>query len=362
MDEETRKQITDLNEDDVHKWFKASGFSGEKLDTDDGKQGKSADWKFTKQDTVVLCEVKTIFSGGQWGLTPEQYERQRLEKKRKLDHAREQAVAKVPHRKQSSIPKEEEFNKFLADVRGQLEGDESINHLPFSMSITINQLYVAYNEERQQFVEWLKGFVLWARQNHHSERIHSTSTFIFRDRSESPDGTIQHRIDAFVQVSGPMSSPSLDVGFLTGGSAYNEERVAATICEAVSQLRASMSKVNAPTVLPIVALWSESRYLSFSMLLQDDFTGEQFGDIPHRYYLFDWAFSEYPELASIILFELRPHDDFWSRSPNDRVFPVGFVITNPNLPDAEKALKATITNNCVFIPGIASDPLNDMQD
>lgn len=86
------------------------------------------------------------------------------------------------------------------------------------------------------------------------------------------------------------------------------------------------------------------------------------GDLPERYYLFDWAFSEYPELASIILFELRSNGDFWNPSSNDRVFPVGFVITNPNLLHVEKALKATITNNCVFIPGIASDPLNDMQD
>ncbi|MBZ0309202.1 MAG: hypothetical protein K8I82_24265, partial [Anaerolineae bacterium] len=195
MDDETRKQITDVNEDYVYGWFKESGFSGEKLDANDGKQGKSADWKFTKQDLVVLCEVKTIFSGGQWGVTSEQYERHRLEAKQKLDHAREQAVAegtklpttqeyldyvdsKMPYRKQN-IRKEEEFNKFLADVRGQLEGDESINYLPFFMQININPIYIAYGEERQTFVEWLKGLVIRTHPNYNSERIHS---FTFRPR------------------------------------------------------------------------------------------------------------------------------------------------------------------------------------
>lgn len=375
MDEKARQQISDDNADHVYKWFEASGFFGEKLDTGSGKQGKSADWRFTKLDLVVLCEVKTIFSGGQSGLTQEQYERRRLEEKRKFDYYQAQAIAegttlltfqdqldyiegKVAYPK-PSIRKEREFDSFLVDVRDQLEADESINEQPFSVSISIDGMYVAYGEERKQFVNWLKGFALWASKHHSSERIHSTSTFTFRPRRRSKDGTIQRGVEAFVQMLGPLSYPQLEVGFLKGGGSYNEAGIANTIAVAVSQLRASISNAKTSTVLPVIALWSESSYLHFSMLLVMDVTGAQLHDLPERYYLFDWAFSEYPELAAIILFELHRDGDFWNLTPDDKIFPKAFVITNPNLPQAEKALSAAITENSTFITGLASDPLTE---
>ena len=78
MDETRRKQITDANEDHVREWFEASYFASKRLDTGSGKKGEKVDWGFTKQDLTVLCEVKTIFSGGQSGCTQEQYERRQL--------------------------------------------------------------------------------------------------------------------------------------------------------------------------------------------------------------------------------------------------------------------------------------------
>src|SRR5215211_1854659 len=132
MDETTRKQITDVNADRVREWFKASGFASKKLDTDSGKKGKKADWKFTKQDLTVLCEVKTIFSGGQSGFSQEQAERRRVERKLNFERHKSEAIAegttllthkdeldylegKFTYSKQN-IHKEKDFNEFLSEI------------------------------------------------------------------------------------------------------------------------------------------------------------------------------------------------------------------------------------------------------
>lgn len=172
MIEKTRKQITDENENHVCAWFEKSGFTGKRLDSRKGKKGGSADWKFTKPELGVICEVKTIFSAGQSGMTPEQNKRYRLELKRKFNHyktqARKEGTTFIVHQSEleyfegessysrRTLPKEDEFNNFLEDIRKQLRKDHEINQLPFSISISIGALYVAYRRERQHFVEWLK--------------------------------------------------------------------------------------------------------------------------------------------------------------------------------------------------------------
>ena len=151
----------------------------------------------------------------------------------------------------------------------------------------------------------------------------------------------------------------LDVGFLHGGVQYNEEAITKTIEDAWSQLQASMPEEKDSSHLPVIALWSQSNYLNFSILLVMDADGAQLHDLPERYYLFDWAFSKYSDLGAIILFELKREGDFWNPTSDDAIFPVAFVITNPNLPDSEKVLRAVITENCKFLPGISSDPLSE---
>ena len=149
MDEMQRKQITEANENYVDMWFKASGFAAYRLDSRGGIPGGSADWKFVKHDFNVICEVKTIFSAGQSGFTPEQYKRYKLELKRKFDYYKAQTkqgeVRLIPHQNDEeytdginayirrTLPKEDGFNNFLEDVRKQLrEIKTSINyHFPF---------------------------------------------------------------------------------------------------------------------------------------------------------------------------------------------------------------------------------------
>jgi len=127
----------------------------------------------------------------------------------------------------------------------------------------------------------------------------------------------------------------------------------------VSQLNASISEATSSTIVPVVALWSESDYLNFPMLLMMDATEVQLGNVPQRYYIIDWAFEAYPDLAAIILFWFHYDGDISNPSQDDKSFPVGLAITNPNLLDAEKVLKEAGIENCNFIVGIASDPLKE---
>ncbi len=378
MNEKSRKQITSENENHVQTWFEMCGFVGTKLETRKGRQGGSADRKFTKSNLSVVCEVKTIFSGGQSGFTPEQYKRYRLELKRKLDYYRAETtqdggkpdihlddsghIEAIDTYARRTLSKEEEFNNFLEDVRKQLREDQTINKLPFSISISIDALYVAYGNEREQFIRWLRGYALWAQEHHSLERTHSSSSFTFVPYLRKENGMVQHKIEAFVQVIGPFAyiGLELEVGFLRSRVQYNEEAITKTIGDAWHQLQSSAGheEINAQS-LPVIALWSESHYLNFSMLLAMDIDGAQLRDLPQRYYLFDWAFSEYPTLAAILLFQLTHNGDFWNPPPVEEWFPTAFVITNPNLDNADKVLKAAITENCVFIIGIDSDPLNE---
>ena len=378
MDQLERKRITDENEGHVREWFEASGFASTKLDTRSGKKGKKADWRFTKPDLSVLCEVKTIFSGGQSGRTEDQRERRRLEAKRKFEYHKAHAIAegvtllthkdeqdylagKTPYFKQP-IVKEEEFNKFLSEISDQLKRDPTVKELPFDISISFNAMYVPYGNQRREFIDWLKNYVLWAHQNQHSEQEFTTSDFTFRPHRRTHDDKYEHSIEAFVQMWGPYSGPMLRVSFIYGGVPYNEKGISDEIDEAISQLRASMLEVTPTTVLPVIALWSESDYLHFPMLLAMDATGAKLGDVPERYYLFDWAFEEYPDLAVIVLFSIGSDGDFWNPSPEDKHFPVAYLIMNPHLPEAESALRTAGFKNCAIMTGIASDPLSDEKD
>ena len=279
----------------------------------------------------MLCEVKTIFSGGQSALSEDQYERRRLESKRKFDQYKAQAIAegltllthkdeqayltgKTPYAKQS-IVKEAEYNNFLSDINDQLTTDPTINQLPFDVSISLNAMYVPYGKQREEFIDWLKRYVLWANQHQQTEQGYTTSDFTFRPRRKVRDGKYERSVQAYVLMWGPYSDPALRVSFTYGGVPYNEKGISDEIEKAITQLRASTSDATTLNILPIIALWSASDYLHFPMLLAMDATGAKLNDVPERYYLFDWAFEDYPFLAAIILFDLHRDGDFWNRKP-----------------------------------------------
>lgn len=142
---------------------------------------------------------------------------------------------------------------------------------------------------------------------------------------------------------------------------YHEDKIASTIEDAVKQLRASKKNGNnLETAKSIIAFWSESNSLSFSMLLYMDMIGAQLKESPKRYSLFDWSFSKYRDLSGIALFELKSQEgaNFWDVYDFNNLTPMAYLITNPFFPEDEISLKSAINEMyCKFLKGIDADPL-----
>ncbi len=368
-------KATQENEEHVRVWFELLGFDWERLDTRDGKKGRNADWKFTRHQQVIICEVKTIFSGGQAWLTQDQYERHRIEAKRQFDrHKSELSEGNqlivtseyynyvhgiTPKPEWSNPPTEDAHKVFLEILREELENDPEINQIPFSVTISIDGLYVPPGYKttgvaNTEFYQWLKSFLLAAQEEIPNGLWYANRSFEFPTADHAKDDSKWRGVEAFVQIATLIPGSSLLVQFIHGGTNYNERGIAGEIEKAISQIEASIEKNNLVNPTQVIALWWHSTNPSFGMQLLFDHIGSQVGEIPQRYYLYDWAFAEYHNLAAIILFEPQSSEPSEDQS---KLVPFGYIITNPFLPQSEDSLRTAITKNCVFIKGIDADPL-----
>lgn len=217
------QEITSQNEEYVRQWFELSEFASVRLDSSDGKTGKNADWKFSKQDLNIICEVKTIFSGGQSGLTEEQWKRNKLEEKKKLDQyisslsKSEKSVdyldwinGQTPYRHQIIRKEGVEgakgtYKDFKQVLKNDLQNDEDIGSLPFDLSITISGLYVPSLTQYKDFFDWLKGFVIWANQNRNLGPFYPSYSYKFEPDARTTTGQFIYGAEAFAQLWGANS-------------------------------------------------------------------------------------------------------------------------------------------------------------
>ncbi len=376
-----RRIISQQNEVNVRSWFELSGFASDLLDKP-GIPGKKADWKFSKGNLVVICEVKTIFSGGQIGSTEQQWERSRERERKYL----EQVKAQLPEGEQllvsrryydyihGNIPyprppirKEYVYQEYIDKLKEQMENDPDINQLPFSVTININALYVPYGTLRAEFFDWLKGYILWAKENHDPEhRPHSPCSFKFEHDRRAEDGKKIYGPEAFVQIMGPDPEryPRLYVGFLKGGTGYyNQQAIAQTLQDAREQISGSIERENLQSASSVIAFWSASDSLYFPMMLTSDAFNAQEGKAPKRYEWFDWVFAE-PKfrdlVTAIALFGLRQpaKTKLFERVDPSELTPFAYIILNPFQNEEGQAFQNAINEEYgKFIRGIDTDPL-----
>lgn len=366
--ESTRKKITDRNEDRVRTWFEESGFVGVRLDTGTGNSGKRADWQFTKDRLTVICEVKTVFSGGQFGLRREQWERQHMHRRRRFDEAlqslpQDGVPVVLPEQEYAylfgdlrypsqAIFKEQGHSEFEEWIRQTLSSDPNIARLPFQVTISIDGLYTPHVSKRPHFIRWLKEQCI--------ERVekvweidpggfHKTFEYPFENRRDSPK--------AFVQIMGPYADSCLEIGFIRGGSGFNEDEIETLINDAVSQLSATRQVITSKSVIPIIALCSESQQLRFNELFREEDSV--------RYNLLDWSLSKYQEeLAAIILLDRVPRKsnvqprNFWEwlgLMISSEWVDFGYLLTSPYREDIASLGTAMTTEHCQFAVGLKQE-------
>ena len=290
-------ELTAQNEILVRQWFEQSSFEASKLDADNS--AKNADWMFIRSDVVVICEVKTIFSGG------------------------------IGHGKEGREDSPGTYRHFDAQVKSRLETDPEIRDLPLSVMIAVDALYVPGAEQLETFISWIKQRIGDAQGI--SSTQYFQESFEFVQGRKSQDGSRKRSIEAFVQFAKHTEQSGLYVGSIYGGTTPNLKKFEDTIRDAVTtQIRSSINQLHASNSLATVALWSASNHLPpFSWLLANSWDKQQ------RYNLFDWAFREYTELSAIMLFE------------REYMKPICFVITSPFLPSDTQRLKQTLTTSPV---------------
>ena len=373
MDQKQQQKAAQDNEMRVEQWFKESGFQSQRLGQDHGIGGKNADWRFEGHEITLVCEVKTIFSGVQDGLTSKQKNRHDSEYDKKMQSYRQQAGMSVnidakPDLKVQPNPlpnpnREAAITEFQNKLRETLEADPKVGVLPFDIVISMHGMQVLDGANYQEFLELLKGFIVRANEPDHVPKdIGTYTTFTYTDPSRTSHGKERH-VEVGIQIYGPVNQKKLRVQYLNSYVAYNEEGVHNSREKAMEQLKASIKQSKNDQELCTIAFWSESFSLSFSAMLIMDVDNLQLGRSPDRYHLFDWAFSDsnYSVLDAIFLFEMqdtqtRPH--FYDVSDPAIWVPRAFVIPNPHRNKIDLLLKRVLTHRVKFLEGISSDPLS----
>lgn len=335
MDEKERLKITNENERRVQKWFEDSGFASQKLDVGStgNREGQRADWQFTKRGTVVLCEVKTIFSGGEF-----------------------------------NGKKEEAFARFEDQVRNSLQTDPQFETLPLTLTISIDNLYVPYGNVYQDFEDFLKQCLEHANYKP-LKKSNEYRTFSY---------SFPNMAGRAIIVVTPRAEPLFRVGFIRPGSDYNYDAFWRNIKKAVSQIKDIAKEKHITGYLPVVALVSSSRQVSFNHLPWLDSPAAQthmgeiastvnrlnpaernFGDQREiitnacsRYKLLDWAFQDYgDDLAAILLLDSYQPDapppktteEFMQTPWEYDWVDYGYILTNPYNQSFRTAFEANIT-------------------
>lgn len=316
MNQNERQKITKRNENRVRDWFRRLGFESECLDSGSGKEGKKADWKFTKDGLSIVCEVKTIFSGGQFG-----------------------------------EEKENAHSRFEDEVHHELMSDPRLKDLPFDVTIYIDRLHTVYGSKRGKFIAWLKKHIQWGACYYRNGLYQHWSAVEY-----DFDPSKMNSAKAGIFLSYPNTANQLSVGFMRGGTDLNFDAIERNIGDAISQLQTSSNNGD----LPLIALFSGSRSLDFCDLFLFPYSENL------RNKLFGSVFTKYREfLSAILLIESRPIlngpapasiIDRIHQELNAERIDIGYLITNPyKLQDAERLREAISHQYCHFVQGATED-------
>ncbi|MCP4419145.1 MAG: hypothetical protein GY805_21225, partial [Chloroflexi bacterium] len=144
---------------------------------------------------------------------------------------------------------EAQFKEFSDDMRSYFTGSAKVKHLPFSIRLDSNGLYVPYQDERSQFFEWLKNeliFIVSGQTIDHSWHIekllhgsaHRFSIFYPIHRSYRENDA---DAEFMISITGPNYVDELDIQIFSYGQ-LNLDAITRNIESGLRQLRATVAR------------------------------------------------------------------------------------------------------------------------
>jgi hypothetical protein len=252
----------------VREYFEFRDWSVEKLDL--GKEG-AADFQICKDANCFLCEVKTVESvhaNYPWSPSLDVHNAER----KKRQDSYKQWIEENPDSRLVLNPTEydfvygdpskfkrkykgrarfteEQFNKFSNDMHDYFARSTKVQHLPFSIRLDSDDLYVPYGDERKQFFEWLENELIAivnkkrVDRRWHFEKLPYGSAFRLSMFYPIHQSKRENDVDADYQLSitGPNYSNKLDIQIFSYGQ-LNLDAITQNIEGGLRQLSITVSR------------------------------------------------------------------------------------------------------------------------
>ncbi len=347
-------KITKEHEERTADWFHRAGFVSINLDNDNsiiGKGSKRPDWMFKKDNLTILCEVKTIFSGGQ-------------QKKGLLNEIDSSQLKPGDSKHYGEL----EYTKFLEYVKNRFENDIRVKYLPFDLNINCSGYEILNFTEiiKDHFFDQVAAWIL-----HHSQikmpvnelfpPLVIAGEYVLRSAvpaKKSPTGKGIPSISIDLSLWRTSRYKNLQVQFGSGSHAYSNN-IAHTLKEALSQILAAKDFVESDNedVLSVISCWSESSNFNIEKFLMTElldfqlcFRKDQQISSDHSVFaivneVFKHSLSvKQHDLTAIMLFGERSDES--SKTMEDvKLIPHACIFVNPNRPDLQNKLMEVFSTN-----------------
>lgn len=363
-------KITKEHEERTADWFHRAGFVSINLDNDDsiiGKGSKRPDWIFKKDNLTILCEVKTIFSGGQ-------------QKKGLLNEIDSSQLTPGDSKHYGEL----EYTKFLEYLKNRFENDIRVKHLPFDLNINcsgyeiLNFTEIIKDHFFDRVIHWILHYSqIQASADGPFSPLMGEEEFVLKNAipaNKSPTGKRIRSVSIDLSLWRTSRDKNFQVQFGSGSHPYSN--ITYTLKEALSQILAVKEFVESDNedLLSVISCWSQSPNFNVEKFLMTELLDFQMGfredqqislndsvlAIVNEVFKHSSAVKQH-DLTAIMLFGERPIYEDESSSITElktmedveRLFsrkvlkwiPHACIFVNPNRPDLRNKLIEAFSTN-----------------
>lgn len=319
---------TEKTECQIREYFETRDWVVEKLDT--GQQ-KAADFHIYKQGVSFLCEVKTVESvhaNLPWAPSFSVFEAEREERRARnkqyieenpdsrlvlnpTDYEFTYGDPKTFKQKYRDRPRftETQFKEFAENMRKFFAESDKTGHLPFTIRLDSDDLYVPYNERRTDFFEWLEiQLVAIANgdtidRRWHVQQLPYQTTHRFSMHYPIHVGERENDTNArySLSITGPNNDSRLDVQIFSYGQ-LNLDAIGQNVESGLGQLSATSAR---------------DEFLNKAQIIALAFAGGLGFEWDQLLAYLSWLLQQNPSLNGIVVVDRVPEGNLPTQSQKD---------------------------------------------